>query len=322
VSSRHSTAWQRPTTRHLPLPTAVDRRRVVWSYAITVGLYHLAALLAVLPWLFSWTGLVLAIVGVYVFGGLGINLCYHRLLTHRGLTCPKWLEHGFAVLGVCSMQDTPGRWVAVHRRHHEYSDRQEDPHSPLVNFLWGHVGWMLVDNRDLTRLGIYERYAKDVLRDPFYRRLERTLLYPIIILASWAVYFLGGFAASLLSGGSVADAARFGASVLIWGVFVRTVLVWHITWSVNSAAHLWGYRNYETGEQSRNNWFVAILTSGEGWHNNHHADPRSARHGHRRAEIDLIFMLVQILESVGLAWDVRRPDQRLAELPSHKKRNL
>jgi stearoyl-CoA desaturase (delta-9 desaturase) len=287
---------------------------------MTVGVYHLVALLAVLPWFFSWTGVVLSIAGVYVFGGLGINLCYHRLLTHRGLTCPTWLEYGFAVLGVCSMQDTPARWVAVHRRHHEYSDQQEDPHTPLVNFLWGHVGWMLVDNRDLTRLGVYERYAKDVVRDPFYRRLERTLLYPAIVLASWAVYFLGGVAASLLSGGNAAEAALFGASVLIWGVFVRTVLVWHITWSVNSAAHLWGYRNYETDEQSRNNWGVAILTSGEGWHNNHHADPRSARHGHRRWEIDLIFMLVQMLESVGLAWDVRRPDPRLTKSLSNKKR--
>lgn len=322
MSSRHASARLRPTTQHLPLPMSVDRRRIVWSYALTVGVYHLLTLLAVLPWFFSGTGVVLTIVGVYVFGGLGINLCYHRLLTHRGLTCPKWLEYAFAILGVCSMQDTPGRWVAVHRRHHEYSDRQEDPHSPLVNFLWSHVGWMLVDNRDLTRLGVYERYAKDVLRDPFYRRLERTFLYPIIILTSWLVYFAGGAVASILSGGNLAEAAQFGASLLIWGVFVRTVLVWHITWSVNSAAHLWGYRNYETGEQSRNNWFVAILTSGEGWHNNHHADPRSARHGHRRSEIDLIFMLIQMLEWVGLARDVRRPDQRLTEQPSHKNPNL
>lgn len=322
VSIQPSVASAHPTARRLGLPVAVELRRMVWSYAITVGLYHLVALLAVLPWFFSWTGVVLAVAGVYVFGGLGINLCYHRLLTHRGLVCPKWLEHSFAIIGVCCMQDTPARWVAVHRRHHEHSDRQEDPHSPLVNFLWGRVGWMLVENRDLVRLRIYERYAKDVLIDPLYRRLERTLLYPIIILLSWAVFFLGGVAAGILSGSSAAEAAKFGASLVIWGVFVRTVVVWHITWSVNSAAHLWGYRNYETGERSRNNWVVAILTSGEGWHNNHHADPRSARHGHRRAEIDLIFMLVQLLESVGLAWDVRRPDQRLVELPSHKKSNL
>jgi len=211
--------------------------------------------LAALPWFFSWTGVVLAIAGVQVFGSLGINLCYHRLLTHRSLTCPKWLEHGFAILGICSMQDTPARWVAVHRRHHEHADRREDPHSPLVSFAWSHVGWMLVQNRDLARLGIYERYAKDVLRDPFYRRLERKLLYPIIALSSWAVFFLGGVAATLLGGDSAMEAAQFGASLLVWGVFVRVVAVWHITWSVNSAAHLWGYRNYETDNDSRNNWF-------------------------------------------------------------------
>jgi fatty-acid desaturase len=311
LSVPQSTADFRPATGRLALPAAVDRRRIVWSYAVTVGLYHLIATLAVLPWLFSWTGVVLAVLGLYVFGSLGINLCYHRLLTHRGLVCPKWLEHGFAMLAVCSMQDTPARWVAVHRRHHEHSDRQDDPHSPLVAFLWGHVGWMLVENRDLVRLGIYERYAKDILRDPFYRRMERTLLYPAVLFGSWAVFFLGGFAAGLLGGGSVGEAAQFGTSLLIWGVFVRTVVVWHITWSVNSLAHLWGYRSYDTGEQSRNNWFVALISNGEGWHNNHHADPRSAAHGHRWWEIDVVFTTVRVLEAMGLATKVCRPDARL-----------
>jgi fatty-acid desaturase len=303
-------AATKPATRPLPLPAAVDRHRIIWSYAITVGVYHLLAALALLPWLFSWTGVVLAILGLYVFGTLGINLCYHRLLTHRGLTCPRWLEHGFAILGVCCMQDTPARWVAVHRRHHEHADRQDDPHSPLVDFFWGHVGWMLVENRDLVRLSIYDRYAKDILRNPFYRRMERSLLYPAINLGSWAIFFLGGFAATRLAGGTAAEAAQFGASLLVWGVFVRTVVVWHITWSVNSAAHLWGYRTYDTGEQSRNNWIVAILTNGEGWHNNHHADPRSARHGHRRSEIDIVFGTVRLLEAVGLATNICRPNPR------------
>jgi fatty-acid desaturase len=291
----------------LALPAAVNTRRIVWSYASSVGLYHVAALLAVLPWFFSWTGVALTIIGVNVFGSLGINLCYHRLLTHRGLVCPKWLEYALVVLGVCSMQDTPARWVAVHRRHHEHADRREDPHSPLVSFLWGHVGWMLVENRDLVRLGIYDRYAKDILRDPFYRRLERGLLYPTIVVASWAVFFLAGFAASLLRGGDLAAAAQFGASLLVWGVFVRVVLVWHITWLVNSATHLWGYRTYDTGEDSRNNWVVALLSNGEGWHNNHHADPRSARHGHRKWELDVVFGVVRVLELLGLARNVARP---------------
>lgn len=296
-------------TRRLKPPAAVNRHRIVWSYAVTVSVYHLLALLALLPGLFSWTGVVLAVLGLYVFGSLGINLCYHRLLTHRGLVCPKWLEHSFAVLGVCSMQDTPARWVAVHRRHHEHADRQDDPHSPLVDFFWGHVGWMLVENRDLVRLGIYDRYAKDILRDPFYRRMERTPLYPIILLGSWAVFFLGGFLAGLISGDDLTAASRFGASLLVWGVFVRTVAVWHITWSVNSAAHLWGYRTYETGEQSRNNWFVALISNGEGWHNNHHADPRSARHGHRPWEIDVVFATIRALQLVGLARNVATPDR-------------
>ena len=291
----------------LKLPAAVNTHRVVWPYAITVGVFHGLALLALLPWFFSATGVVLAIGGVYVFGSLGINLCYHRMLTHRGLVCPKWLEYSFATLGVCCMQDTPAHWVAVHRRHHEHSDQQPDPHSPLAGFLWGHIGWMLLENPDLGRRGVYDRYAKDILRDPFYRRLERTLLYPIIVLGSCAAFFLAGFAASILAGGGTAEAVQFGASLLVWGIFVRVVLVWHITWSVNSLAHLWGYQNYPTGEYSRNNWLVAVLSNGEGWHNNHHADPRSARHGHRWWEIDPIFGFVTVLEALGLARDVRRP---------------
>jgi stearoyl-CoA desaturase (delta-9 desaturase) len=310
VRQTHAAAVAAPS--RLQRPAAVDTGQVVWAYAVTVGVYHALALLALLPWCFSWTGVILAVAGVYVFGGLGINLCFHRMLTHRGLVCPKWLEYGFAILGVCCMQDTPARWVAVHRRHHEHSDRQDDPHSPLAGFLWGHVGWMLVRNGDLSRLGIYDRYAKDILRDPFYRRLERTLLYPTIVISSWVVFFGAGFAASLIGGGTLAQAAQFGISLLVWGVFFRIVAVWHITWSVNSLSHLFGYQNYATGEKSRNNWLVAILTSGEGWHNNHHADPRSASHGHRWWEIDLIYGFVKLLEAAGLAKDVCRPNRRMA----------
>ena len=303
-------ALTRELGQHIAAPIGVARHRVVWFYAITVVVYHLIALLAVLPVFFSWTGVWLAVVGTYLFGGLGINLCYHRMLTHRGLVCPKWLEYSLAVIGVCCMQDTPARWVAVHRRHHEHSDQREDPHSPLVNFYWGHVGWMLLENRDLVRLRIYDRYAKDILRDPFYRRLERTFLYPAILLGSWVAFFVAGFLTSRMSGESLSSAATFGASLLVWGVFVRTVAVWHVTWSVNSLAHLWGYRNYEIDDDSRNNWFVALITSGEGWHNNHHATPRVAHHGHKWWELDLIFGLVQVLEKLGLAQNVVRLERK------------
>jgi fatty-acid desaturase len=300
-----------PRSKVLALPATVSLRRIAWFPAAFLVSYHLLALLALMPWFFSWTGVILAIAGDYVFGVLGINLCYHRLLAHRGLRCPKWFEHTLAILGFCCLQDTPARWVAVHRRHHQHADEQPDPHSPLVNFLWAHMGWIVVENRELDRLGIYERYARDILRDPFYKRLERNLWQLWIILISWAVFFFGGFAASLLLGGTTMEAVQFGLSLLVWGVFVRTVAVWHQTWAVNSIAHLWGYRNYATDEDSRNNIFVGLISNGEGWHNNHHADPRSAKHGHRWWEIDTTYLTIRLLVLIGLARDVALPNPRL-----------
>jgi fatty-acid desaturase len=273
--------------------------------AATVALYHLVALLALLPWLFSWTGVVAAALGLYVFGSLGINLYYHRLLTHRGLTCARWVERILAIAGVCCVQDTPARWVAIHRRHHEHADRQPDPHSPLVSFFWAHIGWTLVENRDLGRLRIYERYAKDILRDPFQKWLERN--YGWIVMTHWAGFLGVGIAIELALGGDWMQAAQFGASLLVWGVFVRTVVVWHITWSINSVTHLWGYRNYATDEDSRNNLFVALISNGEGWHNNHHADPRSARHGHYWWELDVVHLTIRLMAMAGLARDVVAP---------------
>lgn len=284
--------------------------RIAWPYVAGIGGYHVLALLAFLPWLFSWTGVTAAVLGLYVFGTLGINLCYHRLLTHRGFTCPTWLEHALAMLGVCCLQDTPARWVATHRLHHQHSDEQPDPHSPLVTFFWAHMGWLLVENRELKSIMTYERYVRDLLRDPFYLRLERNLLWVWVNLAQWAVYILVGGCLGWFLGGATA-ALQMSASLLVWGVFVRTVAVWHITWSVNSLSHLFGYRSYETGENSRNNWLVALVSNGEGWHNNHHADQRSAAHGHRWWELDVTYTTIRILQCVGLAKEVVGPNERL-----------
>jgi fatty-acid desaturase len=293
--------------------------RIDWVNAGALLLYHAVAALAILPWFFSWTGIAVALVSVYLFGTLGINLCYHRLLTHRGLVCPKWLEHTLAIFGVCSFQDTPARWAAVHRRHHEYSDEQPDPHSPLVSFLWSHMQWIYVENRDLNRLGIYDRYAKDILNDKFYAAIERC--WPIIIAMSWVAFFLFGMGIGLSTGETFADALQTGASVLIWGVFVRTVVVWHITWSVNSFAHLSGYRNYRTPDFSRNNVVVALISNGEGWHNNHHADPRSARHGHRVWEIDVTWLTILLFESLGFATGVVRPTAKVVASAGQRRRH-
>jgi fatty-acid desaturase len=295
---------------HLPLPAGTNRRRIYWRYAFAVGGYHLLGLLAFDPWFFSWTGVTLTVVGIYLFGGVGINLCYHRLLSHRSFQCPLWLEHFFAILGVCCLEDAPARWVAVHRLHHHRADHQPDPHSPLVSLFWGYIGWLFMENADLSRVAVYERYARDILRDRFYVKLERNIAW--IILLSWAVFFLAGFVAGVLLGEPLEKAVQFGLSVWLWGVVVRTLGVWHITWSGNSFPHLYGYRNYETNDNSRNNFIVAMLTSGEGWHNNHHADPNSASNSHRWWEFDLTYLFLRLLAAVGLAWGVITPSRRTA----------
>jgi stearoyl-CoA desaturase (delta-9 desaturase) len=180
-----------------------------------------------------------------------------------------------------------------------------------VGFWWAHLQWVYVENRELGRLGIYDRYAKDILRDKFYVGLERRQNWLKVILASWLVFFVFGAAIALIAGDGWREAIRMGASLLVWGVFLRTVVVWHITWSVNSLSHISGYRNYETEDFSRNNLFVGFISNGEGWHNNHHADPRSARHGHLFWEFDVTWLTILLLERLGLAKDVVRPAARL-----------
>lgn len=295
----------------IALPAGVVPFKPDWANIILISGYHLAALAAFLPIYFSWSGLILAIVGAQITGVLGINLCYHRLLTHRGFRCPKWLEHIFVVMAILCLQDTPARWVAVHRRHHQYADEQPDPHSPLANLFWAHMGWLFVKHPELSRLGIYERYAKDILRDPFYVMLERNVMQLKINIAQLPVLFAIGFLIAWLQGEAASAAAIYGVSIMLFGAFVRTVIVWHQTWAVNSIAHVWGYRNYKTDEDSRNNIFVGIVANGEGWHNNHHADPRSARHGHRWWEIDTTYIAIRMLMALGLAKDVVMPSPHL-----------
>jgi len=299
----------------LPLPAGVRPFQLNWPYIVVIGAYHVLALLAFLPGYFSWSGLIIAIVGTHLCGLFGINLCYHRLLTHRGLTCPKWLERTMVVIAMSCLQETPARWVAIHRRHHQFADEQPDPHTPLASFFWSHVGWLLVHQPELARLGIYERYAKDILRDRFYVALERHNGLVWINLLQMPLFFALGFAAAWLFGETPAGSTRTGLSILLFGVFVRTVLVWHITWAVNSVTHVWGYRNYETDEDSRNNVIVGLISNGEGWHNNHHADPRSARHGHRWWEIDNTWLTIRFLARIGLANEVVAPNPHLAGRP-------
>ncbi len=300
-----------PQKGRLETPETTRPTTIYWLYAIPLAAIHLLALLALIPWTFSWSGVVLALLGHLTFGMLGITVGYHRLLTHQGFSCPKWFEHTLAILGICTLQDSPARWVAVHRMHHKHSDEQPDPHSPLVNFFWGHVGWLLVINRDHDKTGSFERYARDLLRQPFYLRLERNGLWLGIYFVHALLIVLAGFIVGFVTGGTLMAAVQLAVSWFVWGVVVRTVFVLNGTWAVNSIGHVWGYQNYNTGDNSRNNWFVALISHGEGWHNNHHADQRSARHGHRWWEYDMSWWVIVMLEKLGLVWDVVRPKQQL-----------
>ena len=300
-----------------PVPQPCIPFKLNLTYAITISLVHALGLIYVIamfvgpaswqPYLFSWCGVVACLIGIHLFGQ-GITIGYHRLLTHRSFKCPKWVEHTFAILGICSMQDTPARWVSVHRQHHVHSDEIPDPHSPRVNFWWSHMGWLMFINRQIYSISGLEKFAKDLLRDPFYMRLETNpYLQFMYIMGQLPVYFALGFGLSFFFDSSVSAAVALGSSMVVWGVIMRVIAVWHITWSVNSLSHMFGYTNYETGEDSRNNWLVALMTVGEGWHNNHHEDPSACTVQHRWWELDLSYYEVKLLEKLGLASDIIVP---------------
>jgi fatty-acid desaturase len=261
--------------------------RIEPGVAIVLGVVHAAALVLGILF-FTWQGAILAI-ALYLVNGLGVTVGYHRRLTHQSFDAPPWMDKVLAVAGLLSGEGPPVFWVAHHRQHHKYSDAPGDPHSPNDGFWWAHWLWLL-PRRDRTALGaLYRRWAPDLLKSPFYRRLEDTYLY-------WHA----GFAALLFAAGWIAGSWRMAMSFLAYGFFVRMVVVLHTTWMVNSITHTWGYRNYETGDRSRNNPLVAAVTIGEGWHNNHHHDQAAANHGHRWWEVDVSFLV--IAAAAAAAW--------------------
>jgi fatty-acid desaturase len=312
----HASRAAQAGSNAIPRPAGTRPASALWGYSLAVVAFHLLLPLASVGWLFSWTGLLLIPLGNYVFCSLGIGAGFHRLLTHRSYRCKLWLEHTFAVLGVCSLQDSPARWVMVHRLHHQHADKESDPHSPMVNWFWGHMGWLFIQNRPLSKLETYDRYARDVLRDPFYLRLERGGLWIWVYVAHAVLFYVVGFLIGWATTGNLLSGVQFGSSLLLFGVVYRTLFSWHVTWGVNSLAHMWGYRNYETDENSRNNWLFALATNGDGWHNNHHADPRSAAHGfHRWWELDITYLSLRFFSLFGLVWDIV-PIRRQSSEPS------
>jgi fatty-acid desaturase len=286
------------------LSTPLTRPKLVVWFLTTIVIIHLLALLAFLPYVFVWWGILLVLAGNFVFGSIGINLGYHRMLTHKAAGFPKFFERLWVLCGVCSLEGSPLWWVCVHRMHHQHSDEAGDPHTPRESFFWGHMQWIFTADPRQRSLSTFEKYVPDLMSDPFLRWLHRgnkwILIYALHALLIGAI----GLGLGFLIADTTAGALQIGAQVFVWGVLVRTVYVWHITWLVNSASHRWGYRNYETDDRSRNNVVVALLTNGEGWHNNHHATPRACSQGHKWWEIDLTYTFVRLMQVVGLAWEV------------------
>ncbi len=196
----------------LDYPLESQPLRIYWPYALSLIAIHILSLLALIPYFFSISALVVAAIAHTLFDGLGVSIGYHRLLTHRGFVCPKWLERTMAICGICTLQDSPARWVAVHRMHHQYSDHQPDPHSPLVDFLWGHVGWLLFIDRRHDGVHHFERYVRDLLRDRFYLNLERKFMWLWIYLIHAFVITILGYATGLLLTGTQEGAIQLAGS--------------------------------------------------------------------------------------------------------------
>jgi stearoyl-CoA desaturase (delta-9 desaturase) len=250
-----------------------------------------------------WVDLVLFLV-LYVLCAFGTTIGFHRYFTHRGFETGPALKATLGILGCMTMQGPITQWVTDHRKHHALSDREGDPHSPHVGhgdgpwgairgFAHAHVGWMF------SNLGMEQGrvYGRDLLDDPLVRVIDR--LYLLWVALGLASPFAVGYAV-----GGTREAA---IAALVWGGLVRIFAYQHATFAVNSICHMFGRRHFRSRDESRNNWLIAVLVLGEGWHNNHHAFPSSARHGLNRGQVDVSWLVIRILERVGLVWNVRRP---------------
>jgi stearoyl-CoA desaturase (Delta-9 desaturase) len=265
------------------LRTVPEREGLNWPTTIVMALFHVGAVAAL--FMFSWKVLAVAIFLYWMTTGLGISMGYHRLHTHRSYRVPRALEYFFAVCGALTLEGGPIFWVATHRIHHQKSDQEGDPHSPRDGAWWSHVGWLLFGEAKHNNTKLMAKYAPDLAKDKFYVWLNNYHWVPMVALA--AILFGIG-----------------GVPMLLWGICLRVVVGLHATWLVNSATHMWGSRRFATRDDSRNNWWVALLTFGEGWHNNHHAHPTSARHGLAWYEFDPSWLLLKVLRSFGIAKSV------------------
>jgi len=271
-----------------------EKPRLNWPTTIVMALFHVGAVAAC--FMFNWHAFAAAIFLYWMATGLGISLGYHRLQTHRSYKVPLALEYFFAICGALTLEGGPISWVATHRIHHQKSDQEGDPHSPRDGAWWAHVGWLIFGETNHNNTRAMAKYAPDLAKHRFYVWLNNYHWVPLL-----------GLSALLLALG--------GLPMFLWGICLRVVVGLHATWLVNSATHMWGRRRFATRDDSRNNWWVALLTFGEGWHNNHHAHPTSARHGLTWYEFDPSWILLKGMRWLGIAKSVHvaRVESALAE---------
>jgi stearoyl-CoA desaturase (delta-9 desaturase) len=259
-------------------------QKINWVTTLILAGLHIGAFAAF--FCFSWKAFFVALALHWVAVGWGISLGYHRLHTHQSYQCPRWLEYFFAVCGTMTLEGGPMFWVGTHRVHHAKSDKPGDPHSPHEGTFWSHMGWIVFGETNHNNSAFMAKHAPDLARHKFYWFLNTYHWIPVVA-TGLALLAFGGW------------------PMFLWGFCLRIVYGLHCTWLINSATHIFGSRRFETSDDSRNSFILAVLTFGEGWHNNHHAHQTSARHGMLWYEFDISWITLKILKSVGLVWGVR-----------------
>ncbi len=260
--------------------------KVHYSNLFWIVLVHVGALVAI-PF-YSFTNLLSVLIGVFLLAPLAINLGYHRLIAHRAFKSPKWFTYFVATLGAMLGGGAPVHWAASHRIHHQFSDNDGDPHDSRKGFWYAHVLHLFETTVEESDGSDIKKYASDLLADPYLVWLNTNWMWFAVSLLP-ILYLMGG------------------ASLVLWGGFMRLAVMWHVMWFVNSATHMWGYRTYKTSDNTRNNWWVGILAAGEGWHNNHHAFPSCAAHGRKWYEVDFTYLLIRGFEAIGVITHVKHP---------------
>jgi stearoyl-CoA desaturase (delta-9 desaturase) len=266
-----------------------------WTTTIWMLIFHTGMIAAL--FMFSWKVLLVTLFLWWVSGSLGVGMGFHRLLTHRGFKTPKAVEYFLTLCGTLALEGGAINWVVTHRIHHAHTEVQgKDPHTPRDGRWWAHMGWILTGTAQQHEDEVLWRYAPDLMKDRVHVFLNRFYYVPLVVLGI-ALYAVGGW------------------PMMMWGIFIRVTVGLHATWLVNSATHMWGTRRFESNDDSTNNLLVALVTFGEGWHNNHHAHPRAARHGVAWYEIDINWWGIRTLQFLGLARDIKliNTAQRVAQ---------